>query len=388
MEEQLRQTQKMEAVGSLAGGVAHDFNNLLSVIISYANLLVDQLPAEDAIRPDLEEILSAALRGSALTKQLLAFSRQQVLETRVLNLNQVASGMEKMLRRLLVEDVELTLRGAPDLDNVQADRGQIEQIIMNLAVNACDAMPNGGQLVIATSNVQLGADYAAQHLEVTPGPYVLLSVTDTGEGMDSATQARIFEPFFTTKAMDRGTGLGLSTVFGIVRQSGGHLSVSSELEHGTTFKVYLPKTNAVPDPTNATLPPPATLQGTETVLVVEDEDAVRGVFSTILQRNGYQVLEARNGGEALTASQAHAGPIDLLLTDVKMPRMSGRELAQRLSTTRADMKVLYASGYTENSILQHGPGSGINFLPKPISPDSLLRKVREVLTRPFRLSSM
>jgi two-component system cell cycle sensor histidine kinase/response regulator CckA len=381
LEEQLRQAQKMEAIGRLAGGIAHDFNNLLSVIIGYTNLLIDQLMREDPMRAELEEVQGAANRAATLTRQLLAFSRQQVQEPKILDLNQVTAGMERMLRRLLAEDVELTLERAPRLGSIQADRGQLEQVLMNLFVNASDAMPNGGEMSIVTRDVELDPGDAARRIDVQPGSYVMLSVRDTGEGMDQATQARVFEPFFTTKSLNKGTGLGLSTVFGIVHQSGGHIVIESELGRGTTFEVYLPRVDAKPDAVGSSLPPPATLTGLETVLLVEDEEQVRGVFKTILTRNGYRVLEARDGAHALLVSERHEGVIHLLLTDIKMPRMSGLELARLLSGTRPAMKVIYVSGYTENSKLQSGERLGVAFLPKPITPESLLQKVRRELDR-------
>jgi signal transduction histidine kinase len=380
-EDQLRQSQKMEAIGRLAGSVAHDFNNLLSVILSYSALLLRDLKAVDPIRNDIESIKKAGERAADLTRQLLAFSRQQVLAPRLVDLNAVVHETEKMLGRLLGEDIQLVTHYSPDLSQTRVDPGQIDQVVLNLVLNARDAMPEGGKLSIETRNVTLDASYTNEHFGVTPGPHVMLAISDTGEGMDKATQARIFEPFFTTKERGKGTGLGLSTVFGIVKQSGGNIWVYSEPGGGTTFKVYFP----VGDGTDDVLEfvEPESLDGTETVLLVEDQDEVRLVAQEILRRCGYHVIMARNAGEALLTCERHPRTIHLLLTDVVMPQMSGRELAERLASVRPDMKVLYMSGYTENAIVHHGIlDSGIAYLQKPLVPELLARRVREVLDTP------
>jgi two-component system, cell cycle sensor histidine kinase and response regulator CckA len=378
-EDQLRQAQKMEAVGRLAGGVAHDFNNVLSVILSYADLIMGDLKANDPMRADMDEIRKAGLRAAGLTRQLLLFSRQQVVEPKVIDLQDVLEGMDKMLQRILGEDVELVSVPSKTIGRVKVDPSHVEQVILNLVVNARDAMPTGGKLTIETANVVLDEQYALTHLPAKAGPHVMLAVSDTGTGMDRATQARIFEPFFTTKEKGKGTGLGLSTVFGIVQQSGGNIWVYSEPGKGTTFKVYLPRVDAEVDVPMATVAP-ATLRGTETVLLVEDEEQVRTIVLSILRRQGYRVLVAQNAGEALLLCEKHAEAVDLLLTDVVMPQMSGPELASRLVATRPEMKVLCMSGYTDDSIVRHGVlDSGVAFIQKPVTPDSLARKVREVL---------
>jgi two-component system, cell cycle sensor histidine kinase and response regulator CckA len=376
-EEQLRHAQKMEAIGILAGGVAHDFNNLLSVVLSYSEMLMQDLLESDPMRGDLDEIKRAGERGTALTRQLLAFSRQQILEPQVIDLNSVIENMDKMLRRLIREDVTLQTIPLANLGNCKSDVGQIEQVIMNLVVNARDAMPNGGSLTIATANADLDEAYATTHHGVKVGRYVMLSVADTGIGMDEATQARIFEPFFTTKEKGKGTGLGLSTVFGIVEQSGGSVWVTSEPGQGTTFKVYLPRTD---EARLASSPRIAitTLHGLETILLVEDEDQIRLVAREILQRHGYHVIEARNAGEALLTCEQHVGTIPLLLTDLVMPQMNGKQLADRLGPLHPEMKVLFMSGYTDG-VLVGQLASGSAFLQKPLTPSALTRKVREVL---------
>ena len=380
-EEQFRQAQKMEAVGRLAGGVAHDFNNLLMVMRGYGELLLNQLDANDPLRRNAEEIQKAAERATALTQQLLAFSRKQVLQPKVLDLNAVVTDVEKMLRRLIGEDIELTAVLDLALGRVKADPGQIEQIILNLAVNARDAMPQGGRLTLKTANVTLDQAYVRQHLDATPGPYVLLAVSDTGVGMDAETRSHIFEPFFTTKEAGKGTGLGLSTVYGIVKQSGGTIWVESAPGRGTTFEIYLPLVEeaAASGELHPALPAP-TPGGTETSLVVEDEMSVRKLAAEFLGSNGYRVLEAQDGAEALQVCEEHRAPIHLLLTDVVMPGMSGRELAVRLVGARPEMKVIYVSGYTDDAIVQHGVREeGTVFLQKPFSLDTLARTVREAL---------
>jgi two-component system, cell cycle sensor histidine kinase and response regulator CckA len=380
LEEQLRLSQKMEAVGHLAGGVAHDFNNLLTVILGYAILLLKDLVPEDPRRAPLEGIKQAADRAAALTQQLLAFSRRQVLAPRLLDLNAVVADMDKMLRRLIGEHIELSTVLAPELGLVKADPGQIEQVIMNLVVNARDAMPIGGKLTIETGHVELDEACARRRTVGTSGPYVMLAVSDTGHGMDEDTRARVFEPFFTTKEKGKGTGLGLAVVYGIIKQSGGSVWVYSEPGIGSTFKAYLPKIETTTKKPEATTANKRSRRGTETVLLVEDEAAVRSLVRDILESNGYVVLEASRAVEALEASQQHEGPIQLLLTDVVMPDIGGRKLADRLKASRPEAKVLYMSGYTDTAIVQHGLlKPGVAFLQKPFTPEALSRKVREVL---------
>jgi len=390
-EEQLRQAQKMDAVGKLAGGIAHDFNNLLMVIRGDSDLMLRRLPPGHPLRPNAEGVREAADQAATLTRQLLAFSRKQVVAPRLVDLNGIVASIHAMLQRLLGETINLVTVTAPDLGGVKADPGQMEQMILNLCVNARDAMPDGGRLTVRTANVDLDAAAAAREwTDARPGPYVMLEVSDTGAGMDGETRSHLFEPFFTTKEQGKGTGLGLSTVYGTVKQSGGHISVESEVGHGSTFRVYLPRVAtpvvaAEARRVEAPTPRPAAGDGLaagrgETVLLVEDAQRVRAVVREILEMSGYTVLEAHHGAEALELSNRHAGPIHLLVTDVVMPQMSGRELAQRLSTLRPDLKVLYMSGYTDDAIVRHGVlASGIAFLSKPFTPDALALKVRELL---------
>ena len=378
LEEQLRQSQKMEAVGRLAGGIAHDFNNLLTVITGYSELLLIQIDDKSPLWKEVEEIKRAGERAAALTQQLLAFSRRQVLQPKVLDLNDVVSHMEKMLRRLIGEDVELRTVLGTGLGSVKADPGQIEQVIVNLVVNARDAMPGGGELTVETSDAKLDKEFLREHPSASEGQYVCLAVSDTGVGMSAEVKGHLFEPFFTTKGKGKGTGLGLSTVYGIVNQSMGHIAVDSEIGRGTTVRVYLPgvegKAERLPEA------PVAGLYGGETVLVVEDEDSVRGIVTRVLAENGYRVLWACDGNEGLRLFEENGEAIDLLVTDVVMPVMGGRELAARLEASRPGLKVLYMSGYTDDAINRHDAlESGLSFIQKPFTPDGLLRKVREVL---------
>jgi CheY-like chemotaxis protein len=370
----------MEAIGVLAGGVAHDFNNLLTVMNGYCEILLNDQGLAPASRQMVREIHRAGDNAAALTRQLLAFSRKQVLAPQVLDLNALVRESAKMLRRLIGADIDLDCALDPALGRIKADPGQIEQVVMNLVVNARDAMPTGGKLTIETHNVELGLDYCMAHLGVEPGSYVQVAVTDTGVGMDAATQARIFEPFFTTKDPGKGTGLGLSTVHGIVRQTGGHLQVYSELGRGTTFKIYLP---LLAEDASTSMTASVTLdvpRGNETLLLAEDDDAIRNLVRIALESCGYTVLVAADGEDALKVSSAYKSPVDLLVTDVVMPRMSGRELVERLSKTRPAIRVLYVSGYTDDAIVRHGVvAEGVAFLNKPFTPTTLARKVREVL---------
>ncbi len=379
LEDRLRQAQKMEAVGMLAGGVAHDFNNLLTIITGYSQLILNNLTPNDSNRHSAEQIMKAAERAAALTRQLLAFSRRQVLQPKVLELNKLVSSLSTMLRRLIGEDVDLRLELKHDLGRVSADPGQIEQVLMNLVVNARDAMPRGGVLTVETANVELDDNYAGRHVGVKKGPYVLLAVSDNGSGMDEATRARLFEPFFTTKSSGKGTGLGLSTVFGIVRQSGGSVEVYSEPGRGTSVKVYLPRIDQ-PAPAENERSEPVVTRGTETILLVEDDDMVRHLVKETLEREGYRVIDAPGPLEARKLSDQYKSPIQLLITDVVMPKVNGRELADQLLSRRPDMKVLYMSGYTDNAVLNSGIlQKDVAFLQKPFTPARLSTKVREVL---------
>ncbi len=379
LEQQLMQSQKMESIGRLAGGIAHDFNNLLTAIIGYAELAEESLPADCVAQNHLRAVLVAADRAAGLTRQLLAFARKQIIQPRIVNLNDLLRNLEKILPRLLGEDIEIVTLLAPDLGQVRVDPGQCEQVLLNLAVNARDAMPGGGRLTIETGNVTLDTDYTRQHFDVVPGPYVMLAVTDTGVGIDSVTQARIFEPFFTTKDPGKGTGLGLSTCYGIIKQSGGDIWLYSEPGKGTTFKIYLPRveesaTTAEPSASNA-IP-----RGTETILLVEDETQVRAVAAQALRAQGFRVLEAADGFEAQRVAHAFHAEIHLLISDVVMPQMGGKELTEWLRAIHPDTKVLLTSGYTDATITQQGvPDRGIAFLQKPFSPRDLVRKVRDVL---------
>ena len=382
LQEQLRQSQKMESIGQLAGGVAHDFNNILTVIHGYSELVINSLEPANPIRDDVKEIKTAAERASALTRQLLAFSRKQVLQPKVIDLNSLVTNMVKMLRRMIGEGIKLNTLLASDLASIKADPGQIEQIMLNLAVNAKDAMPNGGTLTVETANVELDQDYANLHLNVVPGPYVMLSVSDTGVGMTPEVRERVLEPFFTTKEKGKGTGLGLATVYGIVKQSGGNIWIYSEPGQGSTFKIYLPRVEEDTDFLQQVAVAAPSQHGSETILLVEDEKMVRSLALTILKRQGYKVLEAENGDRAFSIAQEQdANSIHLLLTDVVMPGMSGHELSERLKPQCPGMRVIYMSGYTDEAIVEkHGLSApGIHYLQKPFPPDTLVKKVRSVL---------
>jgi PAS domain S-box-containing protein len=382
-EEQLRQAQKMEAVGRLAGGVAHDFNNLLTVIGGRSDLLARRLPEDDRLQAEVAAIQQAAKRAAALTGQLLAFSRKQVLQPRILDLNKVVADSDKMLRRLIGEDIELSTILRPGVGNVKADPGQVEQVILNLAVNARDAMPTGGKLIIETAGMQFDETYVARHPPAVAGRYVMLALSDTGCGMDLETRARLFEPFFTTKEKGKGTGLGLATVYGIVKQSEGYIWVYSEPGLGSTFKIYLPRVEGAVETELQDTAPEGSLDGSETILLAEDESVVRELVREILRHRGYRVLEARDVTEARRISESHPDVIHLLLTDVVMPRMSGRELALSLAPLRPAMRVLYMSGYTDDAVVLHAIiEAKAAFLQKPFTPVALARKVRDVLEAP------
>jgi len=380
LEEQYRQSHKMQAIGQLAGGIAHDFNNLLVVIGGYAELIAADLGPSHRLRRDVDEILSAARSAATLTRQLLAFSRRQILQPQVLDLNQVLRRMQQMLGRVIGEHITLVMNLAAT-ERVCADPGQIDQVVMNLAVNARDAMPNGGRLLVETADANLDAAYATAHRDASAGRHVMLSVSDTGAGMDETTRTHLFEPFFTTKASGQGTGLGLATVYGIVKQSGGSIWVYSELGKGSTFKIFLPVATTSSDDFTPSDITGQQLNGTETVLVVEDQPDVRELIERTLQRYGYAVIVASHGADAVAASHAHDGPIHLMLTDVVLPGASGRAVALLVAADRPSMRVLYMSGYTENAIHQHGVlEPGLVFIQKPFSGEALLRKIREVLT--------
>jgi two-component system cell cycle sensor histidine kinase/response regulator CckA len=382
LEEKFRQAQKMEAVGRLSGGVAHDFNNLLGVIIGYAEFLQESLDPENSLRDSVDEILKAGKRAASLTRQLLAFSRQQVLDPKVLDLNVVVLDMDKMLRRLIGEDIELSTVLGPELGRLKADQSQLEQVLLNLVVNARDAMPQGGKLLIDTQNMMMDEAFVRRYpYPVQPGPYVCLTVTDSGIGMDAETKARAFEPFFTTKEKGKGTGLGLSTVYGVVKQSGGYIDIYSAPGAGTTFKIYLPRVDDAIT-TDAPIGAATSFTGNETILLAEDESSLRTLTRNTLELCGYKVLEAKDGLEALEVSERFKGPIDLLLTDMVMPGMGGRQLAQELTRRRPEIRLAYMSGYTGQAVGSQGPvDPGSVFLLKPFTREMLTRKIREALDR-------
>lgn len=379
--EQLRQSQKMEAIGRLAGGIAHDFNNLLTVIRGYSQLSLMDLKGNEKLKGHLDEVQKAAQKAADLTRHLLAFSRRQIMEMKILDLNALLKDLDKMLHRVIGEDIELTYHLSSDIGKVRVDPGQMEQVILNLAVNARDAMPSGGRLTIETFNAELDEAYAHTHLGSKPGHYVMMSVSDTGLGMSPEVRDRAFEPFFTTKDQGKGTGLGLSTCYGIVKQSGGNIWAYSESGRGTTFKIYLPRVEEVPKEMKHKAEAAEILKGTETILAVEDEIEVRKLVAQILKGQGYTVIEASHGEEAIKAAQKNSGKkIHLLLTDVVMPGMSGRELAVTLGLQHPNLKVLYMSGYTDDAVVHHGVlEEGVNYIQKPFTLDALARKVREVL---------
>jgi two-component system, cell cycle sensor histidine kinase and response regulator CckA len=379
-EEQLRQAQKMEAIGKLAGGIAHDFNNLLTAILVQCDFLLMQMKFEDPLHNKVLEIKKAGDRAAALTKQLLAFSRKQVLQPKTLRLNDIVSDLYNMLKRLIGEHIELIIVLDPDCGYVKADQGQVEQVIMNLVVNSRDAMPNGGKLTIETKNVSLDSIYARSHISVQPGEYVMVAISDNGVGMTDDTKRRIFEPFFTTKELGKGTGLGLSTVYGIVKQSGGNIWVYSELNQGTVFKIYLPR---IEEKVDEEIKEEVSVEipcGTETILLVEDEDMVRELTREILELYGYKILEAPHPDEAISICHRYNGPIHMMITDVVMPKISGKQLADRLSKVRPEMSVLYMSGYTDEAIVHHGMlDNNINFIQKPFTPETLAQTVRRLI---------
>jgi two-component system, cell cycle sensor histidine kinase and response regulator CckA len=379
LEESLRQAQKMEAIGQLTGGIAHDFNNLLAAILANSHFLIEDLAEHDPRRTDAEDIRAAAERAAALTRQLLAFSHRQLLEPTVVDLNSAILGVERMLRRVIGEDIDFSVLPGEHLAAVRVDVGQLEQVVMNMVVNARDAMPNGGSLTIQTSNVDLDATHSAQEVGAPPGRYVMLSISDTGVGMDSATRQRIFEPFFTTKALGKGTGLGLATCYGIVKQSGGHIAVQSELGQGTVFRIYLPQVNAQP----MMVSKPTTrmeLEGSETILLVEDDARVRHAVSRVLESRGYRVLIAQNGLEAMELAQRYRGPIDLVLSDLILPGASGPEVVREVQAHTGSARALFMSGHTDHAVLRDGAlQQAVNFIQKPFAPDALAKKVREVL---------
>ncbi len=380
LEQQFQQAQKLESVGRLAGGVAHDLNNLLSPILGFGEMLMDDFDKNDQRKESVKAIVDAGNRARDLVRQLLAFSRKQIIETKPIDLSEVLVRFENLLRRTIREDIDLKIIPTPSLPSVKGDIGKLEQVIMNLAVNAQDAMPNGGLLCIETFETRLDEAYAALHEGVTPGDYVLLSVSDTGSGMDAETLKHIFEPFFTTKAKDKGTGLGLATVYGIIKQHGGHIRAYSEPGTGTTFKIYLPVSEGPAAAMESPAAEPTDLRGSETVLVVEDDGQVRHLARTILERKGYRVLTAENGKEALSVLQRHEGPVHLILTDVVMPGMSGKELLRNISRDHPGVKLIYMSGYTDNVIAHQGVlDEGVHFIQKPFNVSALAAKVRKVL---------
>jgi two-component system cell cycle sensor histidine kinase/response regulator CckA len=379
LERQLLQSQKMEAIGQLSAGIAHDFNNLLSVIIGYSEVMEEQLAGNESLLKKCQQVKKAGERAATLTRQLLAFSRQQVLEPKIINLNAAVADSEKILRVLLGEGIEFNSTLEPALGSIKADQGQIEQVIMNLVVNARDAMPQGGKLTIETGNVELEEDYAHLHPPLQAGRYIVLTVCDTGIGMDANTQTRIFDPFFTTKEVGKGTGLGLSTVYGVVKQSGGHVWVYSEVGLGTTFKIYLPRVEEAPRPRKPKSDPAKSYRGTETILVVDDEEALRELTCGLLRESGYTVLEAKGPTQALQIAAEHSEPIHLLLTDVVMPGMNGQALAQKLACARPEAKIVYMSGYTGFTHIGTLDPDAV-FMAKPITRETLLRKLHEVLS--------